>query len=206
MIKVNINVLLAQRGMSVSEFAKAVDLSPANVAVLKNGRAKAIRFSTLERICATLNCTVADVLEYVQDEPEKETPSKLLIRVVGAAIFKDGHMLCARRGPGRSLAGFWEFPGGKIEPNETPQEALRREIAEELHCSVHVCKEIVTSEYHYDFGTVRLSVFHCTLDNSEPQRTEHAELRWLLPSQLHSLEWTPADEEAVRIIAAEAHR
>ncbi|MCF2707167.1 helix-turn-helix transcriptional regulator [Arcanobacterium haemolyticum] len=68
MIRVNINVLLAQRGMSVAEFSEAVELTPANVAVLKNGRAKAIRFSTLERICKVLNCGVADVLEYVDDE------------------------------------------------------------------------------------------------------------------------------------------
>ena len=68
MIKVNINVLLAQRGMSVAEFADAVDLSPANVAVLKNGRAKAIRFSTLERICKALDCAVGDVLEFVDDD------------------------------------------------------------------------------------------------------------------------------------------
>ncbi len=68
MIKVNINVLLAQHGMSVAEFADAVDLSPANVAVLKNGRAKAIRFSTLERICKALDCSVGDVLEFVDDD------------------------------------------------------------------------------------------------------------------------------------------
>lgn len=67
MIKVHIDVLLAQRGMSVAEFAEALNLSPANVAVLKNDRAKAIRFSTLERICRVLDCKVGDVLEFVAD-------------------------------------------------------------------------------------------------------------------------------------------
>lgn len=67
MIKVNINTLLAERGMSVGDFAAAVDLSPVNVAVLKNGRAKAIRFSTLERICRVLECSVGEVLEFVDD-------------------------------------------------------------------------------------------------------------------------------------------
>lgn len=67
MIKVHIDVLLAQRGMSVAEFAEAVNLSPANVAVLKNDRAKAIRFSTLERICQVLDCEVGDVLEFMAD-------------------------------------------------------------------------------------------------------------------------------------------
>lgn len=69
MIKVNLNVLLAERNLSVAEFADAVDLSPANVAVLKNGRAKAIRFSTLERICRVLNCSVGEVLEFIDEEP-----------------------------------------------------------------------------------------------------------------------------------------
>ncbi|MDY5584614.1 MAG: helix-turn-helix transcriptional regulator [Arcanobacterium sp.] len=72
MIKVNLNVLLAQRGMSVAEFAQAVDITPANVAVLKNGRAKAIRFSTLERICQVLDCSIAEILEYVPDKTESE--------------------------------------------------------------------------------------------------------------------------------------
>lgn len=68
MIKVKLNVLLAERGMSVNEFAEAVGITPANIAVLKNGRAKAIRFTTLESICKVLDCSVSDVLEFVDDE------------------------------------------------------------------------------------------------------------------------------------------
>lgn len=70
MIKVNLNVLLAERGISVTDFAEAVGITPANIAVLKNGRAKAIRFTTLDAICKTLNCAVDDVLEYAPDEPK----------------------------------------------------------------------------------------------------------------------------------------
>lgn len=66
-IVVNLDVLLAQRGMAVGEFAEAIGLSPANVAVLKNGRAKAVRFSTLAEICRVLDCQVGDVLRW---EPE----------------------------------------------------------------------------------------------------------------------------------------
>ncbi len=65
MIKVNLDVLLAERQMSVQDFADAVGITPANVAVLKNGRARAIRFSTLEMICKVLECQPGDVLEYV---------------------------------------------------------------------------------------------------------------------------------------------
>lgn len=67
-IQVNLDVLLAQRGMSVGEFAKEVGITPANVSVLKNGRAKAIRFSTLEGICRTLDCQPGDVLQWVHED------------------------------------------------------------------------------------------------------------------------------------------
>jgi putative transcriptional regulator len=67
-IAVDIDVLLAERGMSVGEFAEAIGISPANVAVLKNGRAKAVRFSTLEAICRVLDCQPGDVLRWVPDD------------------------------------------------------------------------------------------------------------------------------------------
>ena len=69
-----------------------------------------------------------------------------LIRVVGAAIVKDGKVLCAQRGSGKTLSGYWEFPGGKIEAGETPQQALQREIEEELLCEINVDKEVCTSD------------------------------------------------------------
>ncbi|WP_434533521.1 helix-turn-helix domain-containing protein [Arcanobacterium hippocoleae] len=67
-----LNVLLAQRGISVTDFAEAVGITPANIAVLKNGRAKAIRFTTLERICKVLDCSVGEVLEYIEDGKSPE--------------------------------------------------------------------------------------------------------------------------------------
>lgn len=68
MIRVTIDRLLVERGMSVSDFADAIGITPANVAVLKNGRARAIRFTTLEAICRVLECQPADILEYLPDE------------------------------------------------------------------------------------------------------------------------------------------
>ena len=65
-----------------------------------------------------------------------------LIDVVGAAIVRDGKVLCARRGNGKSLAGYWEFPGGKVKPGESRREALRREIEEELLCEVTIADEV----------------------------------------------------------------
>ena len=106
------------------------------------------------------------------------TPRKT-INVVGAAIDKDGKVLCAQRGEGRSLAGFWEFPGGKIEPHETARQALHREIEEELLCEVEVANEVCTSSYDYDFGTVVLTSFVCHLISGAPHLTEHHEIRWV---------------------------
>ena len=71
MITVNLDVLLAERGMAVGEFAERVGLSPANVAVLKNGRAKAVRFSTLDAICRVLDCQPGDVLQWVPDPADE---------------------------------------------------------------------------------------------------------------------------------------
>ncbi|MEJ5921955.1 helix-turn-helix transcriptional regulator [Bifidobacterium thermophilum] len=74
-IQVNLDVLLAQRGMSVGEFAREVGITPANVSVLKNGRAKAIRFSTLEGICRTLDCQPGDVLQWIREDDGDDTIS-----------------------------------------------------------------------------------------------------------------------------------
>ncbi len=125
------------------------------------------------------------------------TEQKRQIRVVGAVILRDGLVLCAQRGPDGSLPGMWEFPGGKIEPGESPQVALSREIIEELHCEVVVGEEVATTTHEYDFGVVTLTTYYCQLRSGDPQLTEHAELRWVAPSQLAALEWAPADIPAI---------
>lgn len=126
------------------------------------------------------------------------------INVVGAVIVRDRSILCAQRGPGGSLAGYWEFPGGKIEPGETARAALEREIAEELECTVAVGDELTTTVHEYDFGVVTLMTFWCELQKGTPRLTEHAEVRWCLPSELEGLDWAPADVPAMRMIVASA--
>lgn len=130
-----------------------------------------------------------------------EEKARKILHVVGAAISKNGTILCAQRGSGKTLNGFWEFPGGKIEPHETPREALHREIEEELLCEVEVGEEVCTSEYVYDFATVRLTTFICHLISGMPQLTEHQSIQWLTPEQLPTLNWAPVDREAVQLLA-----
>jgi 8-oxo-dGTP diphosphatase len=125
---------------------------------------------------------------------------KKQINVVGAVIVKDGEILCAQRGGSGSLAGMWEFPGGKVEAGETPQEALLREIDEELLCEVLVGDHVETTAYDYDFGVVTLTTFYCELVSGTPSLTEHAAVRWLSPADLHLLQWAPADIPAVKRI------
>ena len=133
-------------------------------------------------------------------QPTPQEPQQRLIRVVGAAIMRDGTVLCAQRGSTKSLAGYWEFPGGKIEVHETPQQALQREIEEELRCEITVGHELCTTRYAYDFGTIELTTFLCPLTEGEPHLTEHREVRWLSPNHLHELDWAPADREAVGLL------
>lgn len=119
------------------------------------------------------------------------------VRVVGAVIVRDGKILCAQRGPEGQLPGMWEFPGGKLEPGEEPEVALRREIQEELGCDVVVGEHLETTVYTYDFATISLSTYWCTLATGEPTPTEHSQLAWVSPRELSLYEWAPADIPAV---------
>jgi len=124
------------------------------------------------------------------------------IYVVGAVIMKDGEVLCAQRGRTKTLPYKWEFPGGKIDAGESLQEALRREINEEMLCKVEVGEQIEHTVYEYDFGIVHLTTFYCELIEGEPALTEHESIKWLLPNDLFALDWAPADIPTVEKIAS----
>ncbi len=116
----------------------------------------------------------------------------MVLRVVGAAIFRGNTVLAARRGPGRALAGFWEFPGGKVEPGESDAAALAREIAEELGLVVDVGPALGESRHAWSGGEICLVVHACRADG-EPAPTDHDAVRWLGPEDLESVNWAPAD-------------
>lgn len=128
--------------------------------------------------------------------------AKKHINVVGAVIVRNGLVLCAQRGPGGETGGLWEFPGGKVEPDESARDALAREIVEELGCHVRVGGEVATTTHEYDFGIVTLTTFYCELIDGAPAATEHVALTWLAPADLDSLEWAPADIPAMERIQA----
>lgn len=124
------------------------------------------------------------------------------IRVVGAAVVRDGRVLACRRGPGQRQAGMWEFPGGKVEPGETDPEALARELYEELRIRVQVQAFLGEGVHHYAHATVRLMVYGCRLAGGRPQLQEHDAVRWLLPSQLGEVAWAPPDVPVLAAVGA----
>lgn len=124
------------------------------------------------------------------------------IDVVGAVIVAEGRVLCAQRGGTGSLAGKWEFPGGKIERGESPRQALEREISEELKCGIEVGAAITTTRHEYDFATISLTTFYCQLIAEEPELTEHQAMAWMTPAELQDLAWAAADIPAVKLIQA----
>ncbi len=117
-----------------------------------------------------------------------------MINVVCAVILDgDGRVLVCQRPEGKALAGKWEFPGGKIEPDEKPEAALCREIVEELGCTIEVGGAMAEVEYHYDDFSIRLQPYRARILAGAPVAIEHAQLRWLSLAECASLEWAEAD-------------
>lgn len=117
------------------------------------------------------------------------------VNVVAGAIVSAGRLFATQRGYG-DWAGWWEFPGGKIEPGEAPEEALRRELREELALEVKVGEEVARVEYDYPKFHLSMRLFLCTPEG-EPTLREHSAARWLSKDELETVRWLPADIEAV---------
>lgn len=114
------------------------------------------------------------------------------VRVVAAIIIENGKVFATQRGYGEFKDG-WEFPGGKIESSETPEEAIVREIKEELDTEVEVIELLDTVEYDYPNFHLSMGCFICKIKSGDLVLKEHEAAKWLTKDTLGSLEWLPAD-------------
>lgn len=121
------------------------------------------------------------------------------IDVAAAIILKDGKVFAARRGPGLHMAGYWEFPGGKLEAGESPEACLSRELHEELGVKTLVGKYVGENLHDYGSKLVRLIAYQVDCVDGEFQLLAHDDLRWLGADELDSVVWAPADIPLVEL-------
>lgn len=130
--------------------------------------------------------------------------AKKIIKVAGVAIIDQdkNKVLAGKRNANRLVGGMWEFPGGKIEKGETPQEAAKRELEEEFHDEVQIGPQLgETVSYEYDFGIIKLTVFFAKLLTNNFDLVAHSEVEWLSADEVQKLNWAPADAPLVKELA-----
>ena len=122
------------------------------------------------------------------------------IEVVAAIIHDDeGRLFATQRGYGE-FKDYWEFPGGKMEPGESPEEALKREIWEELETRIVVEKLVTTIVYDYPTFHLTMHCFWCHVESGSLTLKEHEAARWLQAHELDSVDWLPADKSVIDLI------
>ena len=122
------------------------------------------------------------------------------VEVVGAALVRDGRVLASRRTEPPRLAGLWEFPGGKVEPGESDEQALVRELQEELRVEVEVGERLGGDLLIGQTAVLR--VYLCRLVSGEPALVDHDAHRWLSAGELHEVDWIPVDLPLVEQLRA----
>ena len=116
-----------------------------------------------------------------------------IIKVTAAILVKDNKIIIAKRGPDDRLADKWEFPGGKIEINETPEQCLKREMKEEFDIDVSVGEYLGSSIYHYDHISIELLAYRTYWKDGEINLKDHDEFKWISLEQLSEFDFSPAD-------------
>ncbi len=122
------------------------------------------------------------------------------IEVVAAAIIKDKKVFVCKRPEGKYLAGHFEFPGGKIEANETCEQALKREIIEELNTKISVGKLLLTVNHDYPIYNVTLRVFECEVIEGKLELMEHSDATWCGVDDFDKLTFAPADGPIIKYL------
>jgi len=125
-------------------------------------------------------------------------------KVTAAVIEKDGKVLIARRKPGDSQAGMWEFPGGKLEPGETPESCLKRELREELGIETEVGAFFCSSRFVYPHMDVELLVYRTSYLSGQIALHDHDRVEWISPETLREADFSEADKPVVRKLKQEA--
>ena len=118
------------------------------------------------------------------------------IEVVAAIILRDGRIFATQRGYGE-WKDWWEFPGGKIEPGESTEDALKREIREELATEIEVDELLTTVEYDYPKFHLTMHCYLCTIISGDLSLLEHEDARWLAIDELDNVKWLPADKDVI---------
>lgn len=121
------------------------------------------------------------------------------IKVVAAIIQKENKILATKRGYGEFI-NMWEFPGGKIESGETKEQALVREIKEELNIEINVDKFAIDIEYQYPNFYLFMSCFMCSIKEGSIELLEHNDGKWITKEELNTLNWLPADIDAANYL------
>ena len=141
------------------------------------------------------DCTIVDLPDVEKESHGSESEMKV-ISVVAAVILKDGQVFSTQRGYG-DWAGWWEFPGGKIEPGEKPEDALVREIKEELATEIAVDRFICTVEHDYPTFHLTMHNYMCHVMDGDLKLLEHKDARWLDLDQMDDVKWLPADKKII---------
>lgn len=133
----------------------------------------------------------------------KTTTDRKPVEVSAGIVYRKGLILAAQRPDDSAWGGYWEFPGGKKEGSETPEETLKRELAEELGIKATNCGLLKTIEHDYEDYTVRLSFFLVTSFEGMPCPREEQNTRWIPPEDLGEFQFLPADAEMLKILMSE---
>ncbi len=129
-----------------------------------------------------------------------------MIEVVAALLWREDRFLICQRPAHKARGLLWEFVGGKVEPGEAPEAALKRECREELDVSVSVGDVFMDVIHEYPDITIHLTLFNASLEEGEPRRLEHSDLRWITAEEIGNYDFCPADQEILKEIRRRSGR